>query len=146
MSDVIGSLSPVTIQDDSYSLDLISGFLDVQLRCLFASVNSDMNPNERIFEKIPSVFGQHIVSECVRYFLVFLNFYLNVCTLHTVPNFVSLFIIVNTLRVVSTVERHPQFHQCLFSGSRVGTCGPTDISVPSISCSLCEENKRRVVN
>jgi len=109
MSDVTGSLSLVTRQDDSYSLDLISGFLDVQLYCLLESVSSDMNPNERILEKMPPVFGPHIVSECVRYFLVFLNFYLNLCTFHTVPNFVSLFIIVNTLLVVSTVERLPQF-------------------------------------
>jgi hypothetical protein len=140
MSDVTGSLSLVTRQDDSYSLDLISGFLDVQLYSQLESVSSDMNPNERMLEKIPSVFGPHIVSECVRYFLVFLNFYLNVCTFHTVPNFVSLFIIVNTLHVVSTVERLPQFYQCWFSGSRVGTCGPTDISMPSLSCFLRKGN------
>jgi hypothetical protein len=66
MSDVTGSLSLATRQDDSYSLDLISGFLDVQLYWLLESVSSDMNPNERILEKIPSVFGPHIVSECVR--------------------------------------------------------------------------------
>lgn len=146
MSDASRSLSPVNRQDDSYSLDLISGFLDVQLHCLFESVNSDMNLNERIFEKMPSVFGPHVVSECVRYFLVFLNLHLNVCTFHTVPNFVCLFIIVNTLCVVGTVGRLPQFHQCLFSGSRVGTCGPTDISVLSFSCSLRKEKMSSKLN
>ena len=66
MSDVTGFLSPVTRQDYSYSLDLISGFLDVQLHCPFESVSSDVNPNERILEKIPPVSGPLIVSECVR--------------------------------------------------------------------------------
>jgi hypothetical protein len=146
MSDVTGSLSLVTRQDDSYSSDLISGFLDVQMHCLLESVSSDMNPNVRIFEKMPSVFGPHTVSECVRYFLVFLNFYLNVCTFHTVPNFVYLFIIVNTLHVVNAVGRLPQFHQSLFSGSRVRTCGPADISVLFFSCSLRQESIRRVTN
>ena len=102
MSDVTGYLSPVTRQDDCYSLDLISGFLDVQLHCLFESVNSDMNPNESIFEKMPSVFGPHVVSECVRYFLVCSNFYLKY--VHFIQSRVSFLCLLSLTRCVLLVR------------------------------------------
>jgi hypothetical protein len=130
MSYVTGSLSLVTRQDDAYSLDLISGFLDVQPHCLFECVRSDINLKVRIFEKMLSVCGPHTVSEGLRYFLAFFKFYLNACTFHTVPNVISLLMIVSTLRAC-TVGRLHQFHQSLCSGFRVETCGPTGISIHS---------------
>jgi hypothetical protein len=69
MSHVIGSLSLATRQDDSDSLDIISGCVDTELHSLFETVSSDVKPDVRKFEKMQSSKNnavhsqQHILTE-----------------------------------------------------------------------------------
>jgi hypothetical protein len=107
MSDVTGSLSLVTRQDDSYSLDLISGFLDVQMHCLFESVSNDMNLIRN--DAVP-----HMIFKCACYFLVFSNFYLNVSFLQPCHSQLTLYArnIPNAVCVAPPEEEQVMLETC----------------------------------